>query len=375
MWRPASWLCCSLCTKQAVGAGLAAFCCLPATAQPLPPPVAACTSIVVEQKDSGKPLHVRTMDWLMPFDLRPLTLQLEFTQGGRLLYTATTWLGFVGIYSASRPGAFSISINYRQTGGNVLHNLAAALTGGAALGSCIRSVCTREDSFEQAVMHCSRAPLAAPCYIIIAGCQAGQGVVLTRERRRSVRPRLLSEGPLVQVNSDSWDVDPLDDVLESKARRRTAQRLLSKLAKQPSCAWDVAARDPIYNWITVYAFVACAADGLYESKVRCGPSAGDILRQQEEWEEEQGIAAEEEEEEDASAASGIASFFSGLLNFGPESSWGDDMAAVAAAVRERELAEEAYDEAADSDFVPDDEDDMEEDEWADYADEPLDAMD
>jgi hypothetical protein len=64
---------------------------------------AACTSIVVPQdptQGDSIPQHIRTMDWGMEF-LRPLTIEVEFTKGGRTLYVATTWVGYVGVLTGN----------------------------------------------------------------------------------------------------------------------------------------------------------------------------------------------------------------------------------------------------------------------------------
>ena len=90
----------------------------------------ACTSVVVQSSSCGAPVHVRTMDWNMPFDLRAFTIEVEFVRGARPLFVATTWAGFVGIYTGLRigqpggegenkDGGFSLSVNYRLCGNSV----------------------------------------------------------------------------------------------------------------------------------------------------------------------------------------------------------------------------------------------------------------
>ena len=49
-----------------------------------------CTSVVAAAVD-GTPLHARTMDFGMHDLLSPLTLILEFTRDGQIVYTAVSW--------------------------------------------------------------------------------------------------------------------------------------------------------------------------------------------------------------------------------------------------------------------------------------------
>jgi len=92
---------------------------------------AACTSIVTnmnnrpdsdarEQKQKNndeevlEPFHIRTMDWDMPA-LAALTIEVDFVHSnGALDFKATTWPGYVGVLTGMRPGAFSVSVNYRR---------------------------------------------------------------------------------------------------------------------------------------------------------------------------------------------------------------------------------------------------------------------
>merc|ERR1712000_611097 len=71
-----------------------------------------CTSIVVNHKDGKSPIHIRTMDWAMEF-LSPLTIEVEFFRNKKLLFRATTWAGYVGVLTGSKPSQFSASINFR----------------------------------------------------------------------------------------------------------------------------------------------------------------------------------------------------------------------------------------------------------------------
>ena len=79
-----------------------------------------CTSVVLNTKI---PIHLRTMDWDMGFDMRPFTIQVDFVRRGVVLYRAVTWTGYFGILTAQKPNRFSVSVNYRPSSGYAFVNI------------------------------------------------------------------------------------------------------------------------------------------------------------------------------------------------------------------------------------------------------------
>jgi len=163
---------------------------------------AACTSIVVAKDTNGgsELLHLRTMDWRMPFDLSPLTVEAQFIRDGRPLYTATTWAGYVGILTGMRHGhgsfsPFSISVNFRgkqasKPDGDGWLSKISALVGGRLVGQLVRQVLEQgPEEFASVARLLEETPLLAPCYITLAGCNVHEAVVITRGRRTSLNPR------------------------------------------------------------------------------------------------------------------------------------------------------------------------------------------
>ena len=235
----------------------------------------ACTSVVVDSSSAGVPVHVRTMDWNMPFDLRPMTVNVEFWERGSFVFAATTWAGFVGIFTGMRADGFSVSVNYRLCGGSVLRNLGMIPLLAWPVSTFVRHVLTHAASFEEARAMVDRAWLLAPCYIIIAGTSPGEACLFTRRRCGHEHPRTLHEhGAIVQCNTDHWECDPLVDILESAERRDTAAEMVGRLGRAKLGPTDAPARAdalpglwnflhtaPIENDITVYATVMVPARG------------------------------------------------------------------------------------------------------------------
>merc|ERR1719482_210223 len=88
-----------------------------------------CTSLVAQGKD-GSLVHGRNLDfglamgwnhtehqWAMTDRLRPLVMNVRFQRGGQTLYRGTQLLGYVGVMSGMRDGAFSATIDTRHGSG------------------------------------------------------------------------------------------------------------------------------------------------------------------------------------------------------------------------------------------------------------------
>jgi N-acylethanolamine-hydrolysing acid amidase len=93
-------------------------------------PSGLCTSFVA-QDPTGNIWHGRNMDWNLPAALRELYIDVEFTRGGQTLFTATTVVGYVGIFNAVKHSKFSYSMDARDCGGNILENMLEMLLHGA----------------------------------------------------------------------------------------------------------------------------------------------------------------------------------------------------------------------------------------------------
>jgi hypothetical protein len=252
---------------------------------------AACTSIVVNGAD-GRPLHIRTMDWEMP-DLMPLTIEVDFVQGGELQYRATTWAGYVGVLTGLRPGAFSVSVNYRRTtvmNDNPIRAFATNLRRGLArhwpVSFMVREALESCTDFQSGLTALATSELIAPVYLTICGVKPGEGAILTRDREgvaggaESILCRLeydaaaraavsllsevaVGDGALVQANMDCWRADvsgaassshDWQDICDSRRRRRFALLALKSLRSAPDMIdlWKLMSLAPCLAHDTVY---------------------------------------------------------------------------------------------------------------------------
>lgn len=198
---------------------------------------AGCTSIVAEQVDPTGATHIlhgRNLDYGVP-GLRAMEVQLKFTRGGRVQYTGTTYLGYVGLLTGMRAGGFSVSVDERMTGASpVVNFIEAALAGGQFLGFFLRDMLEQEASFASALSRAQRTPLASVSYIILGGVAAGEGAVVTRDRSGPADTWLLDAAAgrwyLVETNYDHWKpVPPTDDRRGASDERNRARSSLHGL--------------------------------------------------------------------------------------------------------------------------------------------------
>lgn len=170
-----------------------------------------CTSIVAKASD-GSMWHGRNMDWNLPANLRKYVFDVDFIRGGHRVFRTTTVAGLVGALHGFRPDGFSVSIDARHHGGNVLPNLLKFLINTKARTSThlIRAALEATSSFDNAVHMLSDTSLVEPVYYIIGGPAAGQGAVVARDRKgpRDVwlmnKTSVPSPWFLLQTNYDRW---------------------------------------------------------------------------------------------------------------------------------------------------------------------------
>lgn len=215
---------------------------------------ACCTSIVLQGPDC--PIHIRCMDWGMDV-LTPLTIEADFQSRGETVFLATTWAGYLGVFTGMRPGEWSCSLNFRTTEtGTFWGNLKSTVKGATPSGFLIRHLLESEPSFDAAVLSLATTPLIAPCYFTVCGTQPGQGTLITRGPKEELNRWLLSEaGTIVQTNIDHWSFDEANNIMDSIARRETAFRSFDQPPEPitDEWLWSLMSTSPILNDITIYA--------------------------------------------------------------------------------------------------------------------------
>jgi len=136
-----------------------------------------CTSIVAQTPD-GKILHARNLDFGeglgFTATLKEIAFIADFRRGGKTVFYATSFAGYVGALSSMRPGAFSITIDtrfYPEGIYEIFYEIIAAITLNNAnlVAFLTRDVVQNLDNYNDAIKALSTSNLIADVYYIVAG--------------------------------------------------------------------------------------------------------------------------------------------------------------------------------------------------------------
>jgi acid ceramidase len=249
-----------------------------------------CTSIVA-QNEKGDIFHARNLDfglflgWDLPNDtwiiselLRPMIVNVNFTRNNTVMYKSISFVGFVGLITAIKPGVMSYSMNERYgiNGGYIgLFEWFLDINRNQAWTTLVaRDVFeTNGMDFEKAVQVLAGTPLLAPCYYIMAGPKPNQGAVITRDRKGAADVWRMGVNNtywfLVETNYDHWKA-PLfiDDRVTpaNKCMNQTGQQGFSF-----SAMFNVLSTKPVLNKLTVYTALMELKTGRVETYVQTCP--------------------------------------------------------------------------------------------------------
>ena len=221
--------------------------------------VRACTSIVA-QTDNGTIYHARNFDYLFTKVLKEITAQVDFMENGKVLYTGTVLIGYVGLLTGQRPNQFSVTLNQRNKGKwwmNLLQAMTTGTHGSASL--LIRDVLANPlMDFKLAVTTLSSTPLIASSYIIVAGIGPNEGVVITRGRPRATDMWWLGSNHtwfLLETNYDHWESVPSFDDRRGPGHR--AMLTIGQANLTASSLHEVLSQPPVHNSNTIFSTVMC----------------------------------------------------------------------------------------------------------------------
>ncbi|KAM8938927.1 N-acylethanolamine-hydrolyzing acid amidase [Pelodytes ibericus] len=222
---------------------------------------AYCTSIIAQDKN-GNVYHGRNLDYNFSDILRNLTLDLNFTKNGKVIYTGTTFLGYIGLWTGQSPHKFTVSGDAREQDGKWWENaIYAFLKRSSPVSWLVRDVLEDAPDFQSAVLKLSKTPIIAETYYIMAGAYPNEGVVVTRNRGgpADIWPLdpLNGEWFRVETNYDHWtNPPPTDD------RRTPAIKALNATGQANinlDSLYQVLSVEPVLNKNTIYTTVMSAA--------------------------------------------------------------------------------------------------------------------
>ena len=240
-----------------------------------------CASVVAEAED-GSIHHGRNLDWNLPSELLPLVVDVDFSEGGKFFFAATTPLGFVGIINGMSHGEFSTSIDARKKGGKVLLNLLQALLTKSMTPAQHRrkayEVCAGNGGFECALKYLENGPLIDDVYYVIGGASSNQGAIIARDRNRAAGVWKLDANNhsdadgwyRLETNYDWWQPAPVAD-----NRRQPGYEHMRNLTRagvplpKPGGMWQIMSAWPTFNHHTDYTGIFSPEKGPMRAGCGC----------------------------------------------------------------------------------------------------------
>nr|XP_002128649.1 N-acylethanolamine-hydrolyzing acid amidase-like isoform X1 [Ciona intestinalis]XP_026690758.1 N-acylethanolamine-hydrolyzing acid amidase-like isoform X1 [Ciona intestinalis]XP_026690759.1 N-acylethanolamine-hydrolyzing acid amidase-like isoform X1 [Ciona intestinalis] len=231
----------------------------------------ACTSIVASDKQN-KIIHGRNLDYQMqPKYLREITIQVDFQRNKKSLFMATTYVGYIGVITGCRHGAFSISGDERDKG-KLWKNILTALNGGKSTFFAQRMILEQARNYEEALQMAINTPTIAPVYFILGGVKSWEGAIVVKDSGKVANVSLLGSDLkhpwyIVETNYDPWLRPPATD-----DRRDAAINAMNKVGKNnfsPQQLYNVLSVNLVFNKDTTYTTIMSAADpSVYHTMIR-----------------------------------------------------------------------------------------------------------
>ncbi len=230
---------------------------------------ACCTSIISKTKN-GKICHARSMDWDMTY-LKDLTIEIDFYDKKKHLFTGITWAGYLGIFTGISKNKWSISLNYRKRDSpNIVKNIKNIIWQKWPAGFLIRECLSKDIDFQEAKRYFMYSELISPCYFIICGSELDQGAIITRDSNELINIRDIEKDEkfLIQTNMDYWEENKNKNILLSKIRRERAQEYLENNdINNPFNLWELMFLSPILNGFTIYITLMIPSDDYTETLI------------------------------------------------------------------------------------------------------------
>lgn len=270
-------------------------CSLSNTTGPCPKKIASpgiCSGILIDSHDDGgaQVWQGRNLDWNLDESLLKYVIRVDYQRNGVTVFSGVQIAGEVGVLHGMRLGGFSIQMNARQTGGNVLENLLEQIVMGAKTPSHVmRYALEHSMNFTAADTLLSTEKLANPVYYIMAGSGHAEGVIISRDRTHLLDAWHLYENSTkdtkniniqpgwlrVQTNYDHWEAAPSYDNRRDPGVKHV-QQYCNETVDQTSVK-KVMTTWPTMNHHTDVTSIMCPATGYFDVTVWSTPSQSVLI--------------------------------------------------------------------------------------------------
>lgn len=238
-----------------------------------------CTSIVA-QHANGTIFHARNLDYSIP-GLENITATINFMKDGKVLFTATEYVGYFGVLTGMRPDGWSVSVNQRFTVEiPFIPTIEAMLDGAQSIGFSLRDALTNIPTYKEAMPYLSNTRnkesslyLNSPVYLIVAGANRGEGTILTRKRNGTDESGGRGNWKINPDNGTWWRLETNDDNWKRPmdGRRKAANTAMEHVGVQHADLnhlLTVLSTPPVLAHDTTYTALMSAELGTYTSLVR-----------------------------------------------------------------------------------------------------------
>ena len=214
---------------------------------------ACCTSVITNVNEEK--IFFRTMDW--PYDfLKELTIDIEFRKNDSTIFYATSWIGYVGILTATIPKKYSLAINFRSennlTFNKILQNLNRLINMYWPTGYLIRYIC--ENSLDEIDMNSQivNCKSVSPFYLTVLN-GLGESYVINSSPSNEITFSPKTQKYTIQTNCDFDKFEP--NILYSVERRKMVKELIKSKSNNFNSIDDLIKslyKFPVLNDETIY---------------------------------------------------------------------------------------------------------------------------
>jgi len=238
-----------------------------------------CTSIVA-QYINGTIFHGRNLDYGIP-GLENITATINFKKDGKVLFTATEYVGYFGVLTGMRPGGWAVSVNQRFTVEvPFIPTIEAMIDGAQSIGFALRDALSSIPTYQDAMPYLSNPRneysslfLNSPVYLIVSGVNEGEGTVLTRKRNGTDESGGRGNWKINPKNGTWWRLETNDDNWKRPMdnRRKAANEAMASVGQAHADLdhiFTVLSTPPVLAKDTTYTALMSAALGTYSTIVR-----------------------------------------------------------------------------------------------------------
>jgi len=210
--------------------------------------------------------------------LRPLLININFQMQEKTVFMTTQYAGYVGVLTAIRPGAFSLSVDSRfnaDLDAYLVDWLVNKKDTAAWLTFTTRTVMETYEDYSSAVASLSSTVFIGPSYVIVGGMNPGEGCVITSapNMTRALNVWSIPQGRpvgspwyIIETNYDHWMPPPKWD-----DRRQPAEDCLAEVGQDNidlPTLYNVLHGIPNRNKLTTFTALMDVAAGTLSSSLQ-----------------------------------------------------------------------------------------------------------